>query len=75
MMPLQYIGTSPNGIQRDQIDCITGTRRWKSSIIKSKSWPGTGSGSQVKLKRRNKVVPSYDFKPIVTVFKIKSKED
>lgn len=63
---------------KDQIDYIVGTRRWKSSVTATKTWPEAEfemchelfkCNFQVKLKQKNNRFSQYDFQYILTILK------
>ena len=75
-----YTWTSPGGTYRNQIDYIIGRKRWKSSIVTVKTWPGADCGTdhellmckfRMKLKKNNQpmLLPRYDLENIPATFK------
>ena len=75
-----YTWTSPDGTYRNQIDYIIGRKRWKSSIVTAKTWPGADCGTdhellmckfRMKLKKNNQpmLLPRYDLENIPATFK------
>ena len=44
-----YTWAAPDGKTRNQIDYITVSQRWRSSVIKSRTYPGADSGTDHQL--------------------------
>lgn len=62
----------PDGVSRNQFDYIIAKRRQRSSIIASKTWPGTNCGTDLELLLCKLQVKLKEEEEIQSVSKIQS---